>query len=208
MRRPARTAIAIVVTAVVGLIVTACRNDGRELDEPTFPLPAPTTTTQPPSATFGSTVPPPVLGLTLLAPWQDGATVPTRYTCDDLNLSPALTWSNVPVDAVELALTVTDLDAANFAHWVVVGIDPTSSGTTEGEAPVNARVWTNSFGDSGWGGPCPPPGDPPHTYLFTVHALNQPFVPADDASAADVVELLNQLAVAQSSVSGTYTRTG
>lgn len=208
MRRPARTASAIVVTVGIGLALAACSNDGRELDDPTFPLPVPTTTTQPPSATLDVTAPPPVLGLTVLTPWQDGATVPARYTCDDLDLSPAITWSNVPADAIELALTVTDLDAENFAHWVVIGIDPTTSGTTEGEAPVNARVWTNSFGESGWGGPCPPQGDDPHTYLFTVHALNQPFVPADDASAVEVVELLNQLAVAQSSVSGTYARAG
>ena len=47
-----------------------------------------------------------------------------RHTCDDADVSPALTWSNVPSDTVELAITVTDLDADNFSHWVVTGIDP------------------------------------------------------------------------------------
>lgn len=204
-----RRTLAPTLALVAALSVTACRSDGRELREPEFPLPPTTTTTSlPPSATVGVTVPPPVLGLTLLAPWQDGAVVPTRHTCDDLDVSPALTWTNVPIDTIELAVTVTDLDAESFAHWVVTGIDPLASGLVEGEAPAGSRQWPNDFGAADWGGPCPPEGEPAHTYLFTVHALNQPLVVADDASAAEVVDLLNQVAVAQSSVSGTYARSG
>ena len=51
-----------------------------------------------------------------------------------------------------------------------------------------------------------PPGSDAHTYLFTVHALNQQVEVADDASATEVVDLLNQTSILESSVSGTYAR--
>lgn len=194
------------ITAVVVALaaMAACRDDGRELREPEFPLPPPTTTTVPPGEVL-PTAPPP---LAIVAPWQDGATVPLRHTCDDADVSPALTWTNVPAGTVELAITVTDLDADGFSHWVVTGIDPTVGGIAEGEPPAGAVERVNDFGRPGWGGPCPPEGDPEHFYLFTVHALNQPLQVADDASAAEVVESLNRLAVAQASISGTYARQG
>ncbi len=197
--------IAVVAAAIA---VSACSNDGRELRDPTFPLPPTTTTSLPPGETL-TTVPPTAAPiLTLVAPWPDGAVLPARHTCDDADISPALTWTNLPAGTVEVAFTVTDLDADGFAHWVVTGIDPTVTGLTEGEAPAGSIEWTNGFGVEGWGGPCPPEGDLDHFYLFTVHALNQPLAPADDASAAEVVEALNAQAIAQASVSGTYVRPG
>ena len=75
------------------------------------------------------------------------------------------------------------------------------------EVPPGAIEWPNDFGDVGYGGPCPPGGDT-HTYLFTVHALNQQVEVADDAGATEVVDLLNQTSILESSVSGTYARAG
>jgi Raf kinase inhibitor-like YbhB/YbcL family protein len=204
-----RDVLTTTLVAVMAISAGACRSDGRDLRDPTAPLPVPTTTTLAPAATttpFNPVTTPPQV-LTLLAPWQDGASVPARHTCDDIDVSPALTWTNLPEGTVEVALTMNDLDA-DLVHWVVTGIDLDVTGTIEGQAPDGATVWPNDLGSVGWTGPCPPPDDSGHLYLFTVHALNQQLEVADDASAAEVVELLNQTALAQSSVSGTYTRAG
>jgi Raf kinase inhibitor-like YbhB/YbcL family protein len=117
-----------------------------------------------------------------------------------------LSWTTVPPDAVELAMSMVDLDA-DFVHWVMFGISPTRTGLAEDEVPPGAIEWTNDFGATGYGGPCPPGGET-HTYLFTVHALNQQVEVADDATATEVVDLLNQTSILESSVSGTYARPG
>jgi Raf kinase inhibitor-like YbhB/YbcL family protein len=216
--------VAGVAAAVLLLLVTACRHDGRDLRDPTSPLPAVTTTTVvgpdtvgdpdaagltlPPvsSAEIGSSLAPTAV-FQLVTPWPDGAAIPTRNTCDDVDVAPALSWTGVPAGTVELAITMTDL-TRDFTHWLVTGIDPTVTGLAEGELPAGAVVYTNDFEVNGWSGPCPPAGDEAHQYLFTVHALNQQLVVADDAASDEVVSLLNQTAVTQSSVSGTYARSG
>lgn len=180
-------------------------DDGRTLDPPVFPPPATTV----PAATLPGSEPTETLPepLRLVAPWRDGAAVPVRHTCDGEDLSPALTWANVPAEAVELAVTVTDLDAPDFVHWIVVGIPVGTSGLSEGTIPEGATAWPNGSGDVDYAGPCPPLGEE-HRYLFTVHALNQGLQAADEMSATEVIEILNLTSVDQSSVSGTYARSG
>ena len=89
-----------------------------------------------------------------MAAWPNGAAIPARHTCDDPDVAPALSWTTVPVDAVELAVTMVDLDA-NFVHWVMFGISPTRTGLAEDEVPPGAIQWPNDFGDEGYGGPVP-----------------------------------------------------
>ena len=107
-------------------LASACRSDGRDLLPPDDPLPEPTTTTLAPGATAvpftGALITQPAAIFTLLTPWQDGAAIPVHYTCDEADVSPALTWTNVPAGTVEVALTMVDLDA-DFIHWAVTGID-------------------------------------------------------------------------------------
>ena len=202
----------LVAVAALAVLVTACNDDGREMRSPV--LPPPPTTTVPPSTvpvgeaalvTIASTTTP-APSFQLVTSWANGAAIPSRHTCDGPDVAPALSWTTVPIDAVELAMTMVDLDA-NFVHWVMVGISPTRTGLAEDEVPPGAIEWPNDFGDLGYGGPCPP-GGATHTYLFTVHALNQQVEVADDADATEVVDLLNQTSILESSVSGTYARSG
>jgi Raf kinase inhibitor-like YbhB/YbcL family protein len=191
------------------IVVSGCvTNDGRQLAQPDAPLPA-TTTEAPTTVPFGEpldTLPPvTVPAFQLVTPWPNGGPIPERYTCDDADLAPALTWVGVPAGTVELAITMTDLDAA-FTHWVVTGVAPSLTGLVEGVAPAGSTSWPNDFGRQGYAGPCPPPGAGEHRYLYTIHALNQQLEVADDADASEVISLLNQTAIAQSSVSGTYSR--
>jgi len=200
----------LVASAALAVVVAACNDDGRELRAPVLP-PPPTTTTPPATVPPGEAALNTLASTTTLAPsfqlvtsWTNGSAIPARYTCDDADVAPALSWTTAPVDAVEIAVTMVDLDA-NFVHWVMVAIDPTRTALGEGEIPPGAIQWTNDFGDEGYGGPCPPSGET-HTYLFTVHALNQQVEVADDASATEVVDLLNQTSILESSVSGTFAR--
>ena len=93
-----------------------------------------------------------------------------------------MAWRNAPQGTQSFALMVHDPDAptggAGFWHWVVVNVPlttgslPRGSGTTQStELPSGARQIATEFGVSGWGGPCPPVGDKPHRYVFTVYAL-------------------------------------
>lgn len=203
--------------AVAALTVAGCdTDDGRDLDPPVFPPPATTVAPPPTSDPAGDpsvdpSVDPSALpaeqALQLVTPWRDGAQVPERYTCQGDDVSPALTWTAVPPDAVELAVTVTDLDAPDFVHWVVFGIPVGTTGLVEGAAPDGASEWPNGSGTGRYTGPCPPAGEE-HRYLFTVHALNQQVEPADEMSANEIIEILNLTSIDQSSVSGTFARSG
>jgi Raf kinase inhibitor-like YbhB/YbcL family protein len=105
---------------------------------------------------------------------SEGDTVPVRFTCDGDNLSPPLSWSGVPEGATQLRIASIDPDAPSgaFTHWLVTGIDPSSTGVDEGSVPTGGTAETNSFGEPAYGGPCPPRGHDPHRYVFTIEAID------------------------------------
>jgi len=192
----------IVCLVVLAVGLSSCATgDGRTLNPPVFPPPE----TIPPDPTVPPepTAPAP---FALIAPWQDGAEIPVRYTCTGDDISPALTWSNVPPGALELAITVVDLDASGFVHWILYGIDPGRTSLVEDERPRPGAEWINTAGTTGWTGPCPPIGEE-HRYQFTVHALNNRLEVADDALATEVISTLNLVAVDQGAVTGVFSRT-
>lgn len=138
--------------------------------------------------------------------FPQGGTLPERHTCDGEGLSPPLAWEEVPGEAEELAVLLEDPDAPDgpFVHWVAAGIDPASAGLGAGEAPpVEGR---NDFGEPGYGGPCPPPGDDPHRYVFTVLAVSQPLALQDGASAEDLLEASEDAIVDHGRLTGRYGR--
>ncbi len=124
------------------------------------------------------------------------ANVYDAHDCGGGNRSPALAWSGAPARARSFAVTVFDTDArggAGWWHWLVIDIPatirglPANAGATGGaQLPAGALPVRNSFGSVAYGGPCPPPGDAPHHYVFTVYALKTPrlALPADAATAA------------------------
>lgn len=194
MRAPIATAVA------AALLVGACGDrSGKTLDDPIFPPPE---TTVVATSVPAETAPP--AQLTLVAPWVDGTEIPDRHTCAGDGISPALTWSNVPPGTAELAFTVVDLDADQYVHWIVYGIGNGETGLIEGQLPGGAFEWPNSSGSVAWSPPCPPAGET-HRYQFTVHALNQQLEVADDATAAEVLSILNATSITLSSISGLST---
>lgn len=146
--------------------------------------------------------------------FSDGGPIPRAHTCDGADLSPPLTWTNVPDGTQSLALIMDDPDApgGTFVHWVLYGLPPATSGLPSGvpteaelKKPVTARQGTNDFRKTGYGGPCPPPG-PAHRYLFTLYALREvPNVPAG-ATKAVLLEAMEGKVLAEAVVTGKYGR--
>jgi Raf kinase inhibitor-like YbhB/YbcL family protein len=110
--------------------------------------------------------------LALTSPaFVSGSAIPPAYTCDGNDISPPLHWSGVPSNATELRLSMVDTDARGFIHWQVSMISPRATGVHGGDVPVVAIEGTNSFGTTGYRGPCPPRGARPHHYVITLTAL-------------------------------------
>jgi len=137
----------------------------------------------------------------------DGTDIPIRYTCDGADASPPLAWAGVPDEAVELVLVVDDPDApgGSFIHWVVYRISAET--TNVGEAgDANLINGVNSFGDTAWGGPCPPEGDGPHTYSFVLRALDEPSGLDAGASLDEVDAAIADSVIDTAILTGTYER--
>ena len=113
--------------------------------------------------------------------FDEAAPIPVEFTCDnpkhDQGISPQLYWENAPENTAYFALTLFDPDANDTPHWglfdipadtesLIVGVSPT--GTLPGGS-WEAIVYT---GEAEYAGPCPPQPHDPHTYVFTIHALD------------------------------------
>lgn len=103
------------------------------------------------------------------------------FGCKGENMSPELRWSGAPAGTKSYAVTVYDPDAptgSGWWHWLVVDLPASAeglsanAGAVDGSGlPTPAKHVRTDFGGPGFGGACPPPGDKPHRYVFTVYAL-------------------------------------
>lgn len=131
--------------------------------------------------------------------------------CGGLNVSPQLSWSNVPDGTKSFALILFDPDAptgSGFYHWVVANIPASVTSIAENTLPPGVvQGWTD-YGESKFGGPCPPPGDPPHRYQFTVYALDVPTIDGagPTMTGARLVFSMRGHLLAQGTLMGKYGR--
>lgn len=139
------------------------------------------------------------------------------FGCTGTNISPELTWENAPKDTKSFAVTVYDPDAptgSGWWHWLIFNIPasvnklPANAGKVDsGLAPKGSIQSMTDFGAPGYGGPCPPQGDKPHRYTFTVHALKVDQLPLKaEASGAMVGFYLGQNTLAKASFTALYGR--
>ena len=141
-----------------------------------------------------------------------GETIPTVHTCDNNDLSPQLEWQGVPAETKSLVLIVEDLDAPadTWVHWVLYDIPPSVTSLPEGigaeeSIPGIGTQGSNDFGNLGYGGPCPPGGDP-HRYFFKLYALDT-MLDLDAGSKIDeVVASMEGHILDQGELMGTYGR--
>lgn len=114
---------------------------------------------------------------------RDGDALPSAQVyrgdgCSGGNRSPALTWSGAPAATRSVAVTMFDPDAPTghgWWHWLAFDLPAATQSLSEGASdglPSGALQARNDFGTPGYGGACPPPGDGPHRYVITVHALS------------------------------------
>jgi Raf kinase inhibitor-like YbhB/YbcL family protein len=204
------------VTVLVAGLAAACSHDGRELRPPGPNQTLSVITTSSAPTTIAPSVQPGTggsvgggegignAGMTLTAPWADSSPIPAVYTCKGAGVSPAVSWSNVPANAKELAIALTDPDANGFVHWVVAGLDPASTGIAEGKVPAGAAQALNDAKKLGYTGPCPPSGT--HSYLLTLYALKRPSgIAAGTAGRAALAVLdRNEIQLASISIEGTF----
>lgn len=137
----------------------------------------------------------------------DGDDIPIEFTCDGDDVAPDLTWADVPVDTVEIIVIVDDPDAAGgtFTHWTVWGLPP-GAAPIDGGLPQGAVEGTNDFGEVGYRGPCPPPGDGPHHYRFRVFALDSSLDLPRGASPAQLSAAISGHVIAQGQLQATDAR--
>jgi Raf kinase inhibitor-like YbhB/YbcL family protein len=140
------------------------------------------------------------------------------FGCTGGNVSPALRWSDPPAGTRSFALLVHDPDAptggSGWWHWVLLDLPaglralPAGAGRPDGSAlPVGARQIRTDYGAPGWGGPCPPVGDSPHRYIFSLHALKvERLEVPDGATAALAGYLVNANSLGVARFTGTYGR--
>ncbi|MBI3371033.1 MAG: YbhB/YbcL family Raf kinase inhibitor-like protein [Betaproteobacteria bacterium] len=139
------------------------------------------------------------------------------FGCTGGNLSPALAWSGAPADTKSFALLVHDPDAptggAGWWHWLVANIPASCTGLAKdaGKAdgsglPAGAVHVNTDFGSPGWGGPCPPVGDQPHRYNFTLYALKTERLDMSGASASLAGYMVNGNAIGKARLTGKFGR--
>ena len=157
------------------------------------------------------------------ADFAPGATLGDEHAyngmgCSGGNVSPELHWSGAPPGTKSYALLLHDPDAptggAGWWHWIAHDIPAQATrlakgaGNTDGSAmPEGAKSVPNDYGTPGYGGPCPPEGDKPHRYIFTLYALKVEKLDLPQGAHAPVVGfVVNANAIGRTSLTGMYGR--
>jgi Raf kinase inhibitor-like YbhB/YbcL family protein len=143
--------------------------------------------------------------------FEYGKPIPKVHTCDGDDASPILRWTGGPM-ARSYALVCDDPDAPHgtWDHWVLYNLPGGTVELTQGvpplaELPSGARHGKNSWDKLGYGGPCPPPGNP-HRYFFRLYALDISLNLAPGATKGELEQAMEQHTVAQGTLMGTYQR--
>lgn len=142
----------------------------------------------------------------------EGESIPKKFACNGQNISPPLTWRNVPQGTKAFALIVDDPDAPSgtFTHWLIFNIpsethELSAAIPSQGKLPSGALQGKNDFGEIGYDGPCPPSG-PAHHYRFTVYALDKSLDLKAGATREQVINAMEGNVLARGRLTGTYKR--
>ncbi len=127
--------------------------------------------------------------------FNPGDFIPSKYTCDGIDISPELKWSGAPQGTKSFVLIMDDPDApvGTWDHWVVYNIPASVTELPEG---VNIESIGAIHGRNSWPsdneryrGPCPPPGKP-HRYFFKLYAVD---IPTNFNKGLTKKEVLNRI---------------
>ena len=140
--------------------------------------------------------------------FKQGDMIPSKYTCDGEDVSPPLSWGNVPGGTKTLALIVDDPDAPGgiFTHWVLFNLPVTLTSLPEGVPGLDrldngGTQGKNNFGRKGYGGPCPPKR---HTYRFILYALDTELTLKPGATRENVLKAMEGHILTRAELDGKY----
>ena len=143
--------------------------------------------------------------------FQNEGMVPTKYTCDGEDISPPLSWSDLPESTQSLALISDDPDApmGTWVHWVIYNIPPSEKGfheniSKEKKLSNGSLQGITDFKRVGYGGPCPPGGT--HRYYFKLYALNTKLNLEAGATKKQLLQAIEGHVLAQAELMGKYKR--
>lgn len=131
--------------------------------------------------------------------------IPSENTCDSADVSPPLAISEVPKNAKSLALIMDDPDApvGTWDHWIVFNIPPSTAQIAKGTEPKGV-AGRNSWGRTGYGGPCPPSGT--HRYFFKLYALDTTLNLVESSNKNDLEKAMESHIIEKAELMGTYKR--
>jgi Raf kinase inhibitor-like YbhB/YbcL family protein len=148
--------------------------------------------------------------------FADGQPIPRRHTGDGEDLSPPLSWTNLPPGTRELALIVDDPDAPTsqpWVHWVIYKLPADEQGLVEGIAPVarptspaGCAQGKNSWGSLGYKGPAPPKGHGVHHYVFQLFALKDALDLREGLDKGALLAAIRKHILTEVRLTGTYQR--
>lgn len=155
----------------------------------------------------------PAAGLVIKSPaFSHGGPIPSRFTCEGTDISPALQFSDAPKGTKTLALIVSDPDAPDpaapqriWTHWVLYDMPAGTHGLAEAgdsQLPAGTRVGKNDWGKARWGGPCPPIGR--HRYFFRLYALDSALGDLHEPDRAALEKAMEGHVLAYAELMGTY----
>ncbi len=141
---------------------------------------------------------------------EEGA-IPRKYSCDGEDISPPLSWTEVPQGTQSFVLIADDPDApgGTWVHWVYYDIPkevrelPEDLETTEHPGKGGTQG-VNDFGNIGYGGPCPPGGE--HRYYFKLYALDEVLGLKPGLSKKQVLNKMEGHILEEVRLMGTFTR--
>jgi len=143
--------------------------------------------------------------------FQQQGNIPKNYTGEGEDVSPQLSWSNVPEGTRSFALICHDPDAPlvtpgsyGFVHWVVYNISGSVTQLAEDEKGHTSGV--NSYGGDGYGGPMPPEGHGVHHYFFWILALNAETDLEPGLSMEELLTEIEPIVIGMNRLVGTYSR--
>jgi Raf kinase inhibitor-like YbhB/YbcL family protein len=144
--------------------------------------------------------------------FQQGQLIPQQFTCSGTNISPELSWGNLPPATKSLALVVSDTDSllGAYVHWLLYNLPPEPDHLAQGvpavEAlPNGASQGINSGNHAGYTGPCPP-GSSAHHYVFTLYALDAKLAPSSPVKEEQLMNAMEGHVLASGQLTGRFSR--
>lgn len=143
--------------------------------------------------------------------FKEGESIPSKFTCDGLDISPQLAWSQIQPGTKSFALICDDPDAPSgtYIHWVIFNLPASvrelSENIPKKETLENGAIQgKNDFGKTGYGGPCPPGGT--HRYYFKLYALDTILEGKPGMTKRELLKIMDSHVLEEGQLMGRYKR--